>query len=336
MSTAHYTLAGSELHYPMGHSQAGISLILEANTSASYAITDPEDKYGWLQMSTTDGRVVWGDLTNTASPSHWWIVPKNASSAFRVKDTDGTLYFDIVTTTGGQYIQLGNATTNPIVEILGAGGIQSGGSVGTSGQVLTSGGTGAAASWATLAGTAGATFTVNSGATGGASSDGTLTIESGDGLGTLYTSRLVVHGSNLYVRSVGGSTEIDPAFTVGYPNNAAAGTSTLRLAAASGGSQNSVNALKWTASSSTLEIGGYAVKHIGTQLGFFSATPVAQQTVGAVTNSVTSGGTTGTIANYTDLTVYATDAAAIRNNIYQLARSVAEIATALRNLGLGA
>lgn len=63
--------------------------------------------------------------------------------------------------------------------------------------------------------------------------------------------------------------------------------------------------------------------------------PVAAQTVGAVTNSVTSGGSDGTIANYTDLTIYANDAAAIRNDIYQLARSVAQCAAALRAFGLG-
>lgn len=78
-----------------------------------------------------------------------------------------------------------------------------------------------------------------------------------------------------------------------------------------------------------------ATKVVG-NVGFFNATPVAQQTVGAVTNNVTSGGTTGTIANYTDLVTYANDAAAIRNNLYQLARSVAQLATAVRNLGLGA
>lgn len=71
-------------------------------------------------------------------------------------------------------------------------------------------------------------------------------------------------------------------------------------------------------------------------IGFFSTAPAAQQTIGAVTNNVTAGGSTGTIANYTDLTLYANDAAAIRNNIYQLARSVAQIATADRAYGLGA
>lgn len=53
-----------------------------------------------------------------------------------------------------------------------------------------------------------------------------------------------------------------------------------------------------------------------------------------LTNSVTSGGTTNTIADYSDLSTYATDAAAIRNNIYQLARSLKVIQDGLRDLGL--
>lgn len=72
------------------------------------------------------------------------------------------------------------------------------------------------------------------------------------------------------------------------------------------------------------------------KVGFFGATAAVKQTVDAVTNNVTSGGVNGTIANYTDLTVYANDSAAIRNDIYQLARSVAQISTALRNYGLAA
>lgn len=70
-------------------------------------------------------------------------------------------------------------------------------------------------------------------------------------------------------------------------------------------------------------------------LGFFNIGPVAKQTGGEnLTNNVTSGGTDGTIANYTDLVVYANDAAAIRNDIYQLARAVKQDHDALRAYGL--
>lgn len=66
----------------------------------------------------------------------------------------------------------------------------------------------------------------------------------------------------------------------------------------------------------------------------FSVAPVVQQTVNAITNSVTAGGTDAIIADFTSLTIYASDATTIRNDIYQLARSVSQIAVALRNYGL--
>lgn len=64
-------------------------------------------------------------------------------------------------------------------------------------------------------------------------------------------------------------------------------------------------------------------------------TPIAAQTSGAnLTNNVTSGGTDDTIANFTDLTIYANDAAAIRNAIYQLSRKVKQLNDGLRAFGL--
>lgn len=69
-------------------------------------------------------------------------------------------------------------------------------------------------------------------------------------------------------------------------------------------------------------------------LGFFGATGATKVTQGAITNSVASGGTTGTIANYTDLSVYANDANAIRNDIYQLSLALANVVGALRSYGL--
>ncbi len=71
------------------------------------------------------------------------------------------------------------------------------------------------------------------------------------------------------------------------------------------------------------------------KIGFYNATPVVQPTDGAtLTNNVTSGGTTNQIDDFTSLTLYSTDAAAIRNNIYQLARKVKIITDNLRSLGL--
>lgn len=83
--------------------------------------------------------------------------------------------------------------------------------------------------------------------------------------------------------------------------------------------------------------GAGAVTKIGNTtgtLGFFGATGVTRVTQAALTNSVTAGGTTGTIANYTDLAVYANDSAAIRNDIYQLSLALVNVVAALRNYGL--
>lgn len=92
-------------------------------------------------------------------------------------------------------------------------------------------------------------------------------------------------------------------------------------AGSSGSSQNSL--------ATKLQITGAG------NIGFFGVTAVAQQTSGAnLTNNVTSGGTDDTITNWTDLTTYATDAAAIRNAIYQLSRKLKQINDGLRSYGL--
>jgi hypothetical protein len=87
-----------------------------------------------------------------------------------------------------------------------------------------------------------------------------------------------------------------------------------------------------------IAVGSTTGTKIGTatsqKLGWYNATPVVQQTQVAITNSVTSGGTTGTTANYTDLTVYANDSSAIRNDIYQLALALEGCIAALRTYGL--
>lgn len=69
-------------------------------------------------------------------------------------------------------------------------------------------------------------------------------------------------------------------------------------------------------------------------IGFLGAAAVVRQTGGAnLTNNVAAGGTSDQIDNWTDLTTYATDAAAIRNAIYQLARTLKQDHDALRLYG---
>lgn len=90
---------------------------------------------------------------------------------------------------------------------------------------------------------------------------------------------------------------------------------------------------------STIGSGASSVVQVGgstSTLGFFGTTPHAQETLGAITNNVTVGGTTGTLANFTSLSVYATDATAIQNDIYQLGLAVSGIITALKAYGISA
>jgi|SRR3990167_21754 len=86
-------------------------------------------------------------------------------------------------------------------------------------------------------------------------------------------------------------------------------------------------------------VGSTTGSKIGTaatqKLGFWNKAPAIQPTNGVnLTNNVTSGGTDDTIANYTDLSIYANDAAAIRNNLYQLAKKLKVVNDALRTIGL--
>lgn len=71
------------------------------------------------------------------------------------------------------------------------------------------------------------------------------------------------------------------------------------------------------------------------KIAFYGNTPIIQPVDGdTLTNNVTVGGTTNQIDDFTDLSTYATDAATIRNDIYQLARKVKIITDNLRTLGL--
>ncbi len=84
----------------------------------------------------------------------------------------------------------------------------------------------------------------------------------------------------------------------------------------------------------TLRGGGAIVVQIGSNtLGLYGSTPAAQGAVGTtLVNSVTSGGTTGQIDDFA-ASSYATDAATIRNDIYQLALKVSTLEAKLKLLG---
>lgn len=112
---------------------------------------------------------------------------------------------------------------------------------------------------------------------------------------------------------------------------------------------NSAGTLRWVASAavqaSLSAVGDFFVNrhlqitsdldHNGTNVGFYGTAPTTKRTSGAdLTNNVTAGGTTDQIDNFTSLVTYSTDAAAIRNDIYQLAKKLKQINDGLRALGL--
>jgi hypothetical protein len=72
----------------------------------------------------------------------------------------------------------------------------------------------------------------------------------------------------------------------------------------------------------------------GGSLGFFGVSEVVQQSGSPLTNNVSVSGTINTIDNFTDLVVYANDAATIHGNFYQLARTLKEVTDALLAYGL--
>lgn len=110
--------------------------------------------------------------------------------------------------------------------------------------------------------------------------------------------------------------------------NATAGTQTLNVL---GGTRAGVANIGTGAAAHTLNLLSATGK-----LGVFGAPAVVQQTQGAITNNVTVGGSTGVIADITDITTYsnAGAGAAIRNDIYQLALGLQGCIAALRNYGL--
>jgi hypothetical protein len=129
---------------------------------------------------------------------------------------------------------------------------------------------------------------------------------------------------------------VDLAYTINQTGGANGNVTGVKIAAtetAVGGTHALLDVQ--VGGTSKFKVGGTTTGAGVQGIGFFNTGPAAQQTSGAnLTNSVTSGGTDDTIANFTDLTTYATDAATIRNDIYQLARKLKQINDGLRAFGL--
>lgn len=158
---------------------------------------------------------------------------------------------------------------------------------------------------------------------------------------------LLVHAQNTTGSGtcVGGSITLRGGNSTGTSTNNTGGAAILLGGAASGASVSSIGGDAIVRPGAGVE--GHGASKIqdkdattrievnATGIGFFAATPASQQTSGAnLTNNVTSGGTNDVIDNWTDLTTYSTDAAAIRNAVYQLARKLKQVNDGLRTLGL--
>jgi len=120
--------------------------------------------------------------------------------------------------------------------------------------------------------------------------------------------------------------------------NAAGSNAALKTVGVGTGTNKSLDSYQSDGTTNILFLkdnGDFQVGLSGSKWGMFGTAAVANQSVlGILVNNVTSGGSTSTIADFSSLTVYATDAATIRNNDYQLAKKVLAIETALRNYGI--
>lgn len=172
--------------------------------------------------------------------------------------------------------------------------------------------------------------TAASAVTLGEGSNLVLGTTTGTKIGTATTQKLGFYNATPIVQPAAATDILAALISLGL---IASGASPLNLGSAALGSGTHT-----FSDAANIVVGSTTGTKIGTatsqKIGFYNAAPVVQQTQGAITNSVTAGGSTGTIADYSDLTVYANDSAAIRNDIYQLALGLSGCIAALRTYGL--
>lgn len=163
--------------------------------------------------------------------------------------------------------------------------------------------------------------------------------------GALTTQRFS-HFTQPTLTFVGASTVTDAA-TVGIAGAPVQGTNatltnTHGLLIQAGAVSTAGSAYGLTVNAPTGASANYAAQFIGAvfingSIGFFAHAVATQQTsTETLVNSVTSGGTTGTVDNVVAAGVDTTAASLVttRNAMYQLARKVLQIQTALVNYGL--
>ena len=158
---------------------------------------------------------------------------------------------------------------------------------------------------------------------------GTLNIRNGDG--TTSGAALVVNGTGQFA----GDLTVSNSGLLKVPNGLA-----MRMGTNGGTYFLDLGTVTFrdgtgTTGGSVIMGGNANIGGTSGQITFFNGTLASKQTRGATfTNNITVGGTTDSPANWTDLTTYANDAAAIRNFCYQVARVLNQYDVALRAYGL--
>jgi len=166
----------------------------------------------------------------------------------------------------------------------------------------------------------GATGTINIGTS---DSVGTITLGQTTDTNTINIGNAITASGKTQTIAIGNST-------------ASGGTLNINIGASTAGT-NTITIGKFGSNLVNVILGGDAIKigdNAGTDVGFFNTTPVAKQSVTDITNSIASGGTSNTLTNYTNLSTYSSDAAAIRGNFHQIGLKLNAIIDALQAYGL--
>lgn len=164
------------------------------------------------------------------------------------------------------------------------------------------------------------------------------------------TSNMLLTGSATATYTLGGETGTGTItigrstaaniINIGSAGNNTANMQMVNIASGSGGSaviigSDAAHTGKTSIRAGTSSGGGVVLAQSGGRLGFFGlATPVTVQTVTDISNNVTSGGTSNTLTNYTNLTTYSSDASTIKGNFYQIGVKLNAIIDALQAYGL--
>lgn len=303
MAVFHKDLTGLNLHVPLGYSPDALTMI--AATDAMEWLDD--NSKNLLLINTTADAVTLGDAT---ARYDWTLNAKtltitftdDATNRLLVQDDSGNTFIDLDTGNGAGgrgALAFGDAGFSTNFSWLGAGHWVVGGSIGNSGDVLTSNGTGFAPTWQAAAAAAGGgtnnlTWTVNDDSVAGTDEDACLILESADGTNE-FDLKLC------WVASAGVITGHDAYAQLDGLKNGAEHGLELHLSAR-GDVTSRKTSLFWNSGTGalaksfniTLETTGAVEFNQASSYSFSNATKVQSGNFEVVTGSMKIGGTTPT------------------------------------------